>query len=249
MALLVGASVVNRANSQVGGNTIISGSGTCSANGVITRFSVWPAVNMTGIVIGMFDNVSGDYYIASSADTETIGNATAGSEQIFTGLNLTAFAGDYLGIYFDGGYLEVSDSGGADVQLADNWCGYTTVDHEFESYGWECSIGGIGVTAPTVTTQAVTTIQLSSATGNGNVTDTGGAISERGICWNTTGTPTTSDYKAHDATSATGAFTESMTGMKAGVKYYVRAYCINEVGTAYGSEVNFTTYYSGIMIF
>jgi hypothetical protein len=188
-------------------------------------------------------------FIASSADYETIGAVTAGSAQNFTGLNLTAYQNDYIGMYWSGGNMEVEGSGGYDVQYTGDKIGYTGDYTTFESYDRETAFGATGVTAPTCTTQAVTIIQLSSATGNGNVTDTGGAITERGICWNTTGTPTTSDYKAHDATSATGAFTESMTGMKAGVKYYVRAYCINEVGTVYGSEVNFTTYYSGIMIF
>ena len=251
MALLVGQTVSDRANSQIAGNTVIcEGGGSCSANGVITGFSVWPATDMSGIVIGMFYNTGGDYWMASSADYETIGNATAGAARVFGGLNLTALSGDKLGLYWSGGTLEVSGSGGSDlIWTGENVCGYTVHDHEFSGYGWECSAGGTGVTAPSCTTQAVTTIQLSSATGNGNVTDTGGAITERGICWNTTGTPTTADSKAHDHTSATGAFTESMTGMKAGVKYYGRAYCINEVGTVYGDEVNFTTYYSGIMIF
>jgi|GEM_PF-1800858 len=95
--------------------------------------------------------------------------------------------------------------------------------------------------APTVTTQAVTDIDFTTATGNGNVTSDGGAtITERGVCWSLTSTPTTADSKATSA-GTTGAFTASMTGMVLGTHYYVRAYAINAQGTSYGSEVEFDT--------
>jgi hypothetical protein len=93
--------------------------------------------------------------------------------------------------------------------------------------------------APTVTTQAVTSVTATTATGNGNVTSDGGAsITERGVCWNTTGTPTTADSKATSA-GTTGAFTASITSLTSGTLYYVRAYAINSVGTSYGGEVTF----------
>lgn len=96
-----------------------------------------------------------------------------------------------------------------------------------------------GGTAPTVTTQAVTSITDTTATGNGNVTDDGGeTITERGVCWNTSGTPTTSDSTATSA-GTTGAFTASMTGLTSNTFYYVRAYAINSEGTSYGEEVTF----------
>lgn len=95
--------------------------------------------------------------------------------------------------------------------------------------------------APTVTTQAVTNISSTTATGNGNVTDDGNAtITERGVAWNTTGTPTTADDTATVA-GTTGMYAPSMTGLAGGTLYYVRAYAINSVGTSYGSEVTFTT--------
>lgn len=95
--------------------------------------------------------------------------------------------------------------------------------------------------APTVTTQAMTSIITTTATGNGNVTDLGDpAATQHGHCWNTTGTPTTSDDKtANGVPSATGAFTSSLTGLTSGTLYYVRAYVTNAIGTSYGGEVNF----------
>lgn len=96
---------------------------------------------------------------------------------------------------------------------------------------------------PSVTTQVVTDISGTTATGNGNITSLGYPTpTAHGVCWNTTGTPTTSDDSTDEgAASATGAFTSAMTGLIAGTKYYVRAYATNTVGTEYGSEVNFTT--------
>lgn len=97
-------------------------------------------------------------------------------------------------------------------------------------------------TAPTVTIQAVTAISGTTATGNGNVTSLGDAdVTQHGHCWNTTGTPTTSDSKTtNGAKAATGAFTSAITSLTAGTKYYVRAYATNSVGTSYSNEVEFT---------
>lgn len=104
-------------------------------------------------------------------------------------------------------------------------------------------IYGAGVVAPTVTTQAVSNIAATTATGNGNITDTGGeACHTRGICWSTNPNPTTADDKAEDdggGAYGTGAFAKVMTGLTPGQHYYVRAYAINSEGTSYGADVEF----------
>jgi uncharacterized repeat protein (TIGR02543 family) len=96
---------------------------------------------------------------------------------------------------------------------------------------------------PKVTTQSISGILSTTATGNGNVTDLGypNPIAY-GVCWNTNGTPTISDSKADNGSiSATGLFTVSMTGLSSGTTFYVRAFVTNSVGTSYGEEVSFTT--------
>lgn len=93
--------------------------------------------------------------------------------------------------------------------------------------------------APTVTTQAASSISYTSAIGNGNVTSDGGAtITERGIVWGTSTNPTTAGNKATSA-GTTGAFTASLTGLSQGTHYYTRAYAINSVGTSYGANAEF----------
>jgi len=110
------------------------------------------------------------------------------------------------------------------------------------SYGTEVMFTTSAI-APTVTTQAVSSIASTTATGNGTITVLGVPNpTAYGVCWNTTGTPTTSDSKANNgATSTTGAFTASMTGLTANATYHVRAFATNTAGTSYGSEVTFTT--------
>ena len=97
------------------------------------------------------------------------------------------------------------------------------------------------VSAPTVTTQAVSSIGKTTATGNGNVTSDGGdTITERGTVYSTSANPTTSDTKDTSA-GTTGAFTTSIDSLTMGTLYHVRAYAINSAGTSYGSDVTFTT--------
>ncbi len=90
-------------------------------------------------------------------------------------------------------------------------------------------------------TNTVTVITENSATCGGNVFDSGSRdVTERGVCWSTSSSPTTADSKTSDGTT-TGAFTSSITGLSALTKYYVRAYVTNNVGTSYGDEETFTT--------
>lgn len=97
------------------------------------------------------------------------------------------------------------------------------------------------VKAPTVTTQAATNVSSTTATGNGTAVYDGGAtISERGICWNTAGTPTTSDFKG-TSSGTTGVYSVPMTSLSGGTTYYARAYAINSIGTSYGAQVSFAT--------
>ncbi|MCR4681400.1 MAG: hypothetical protein K5636_07320 [Bacteroidales bacterium] len=108
-------------------------------------------------------------------------------------------------------------------------------------YGTTAGGGTSAVVVPTVTTTAVSAITNTTAVSGGNVTADGGAsVTDKGICWNTTGTPTVAD--AHTSNGAgTGTFTANITGLTEGTTYYVRAYATNSAGTAYGNQVSFVT--------
>jgi uncharacterized protein (TIGR02145 family) len=96
-------------------------------------------------------------------------------------------------------------------------------------------------TQPTVTTTAISGITQITATGGGNVISDGNVpVTARGVCWSSTGTPTISDSKTTDG-SGTGSFISKISGLTPGTTYYVRAWATNSLGTAYGSQVSFTT--------
>jgi hypothetical protein len=108
-------------------------------------------------------------------------------------------------------------------------------------YGTEVTF--ITYQAPSVTTQAVTNITTTSATGNGTITALGVPNpTEYGIVWGTSADPTisTGNKVVGSALSATNTFTASITGLTPGT-YHVRAYVTNAAGTVYGGDVTFTT--------
>jgi pectin methylesterase-like acyl-CoA thioesterase len=93
----------------------------------------------------------------------------------------------------------------------------------------------------TLTTNTITKISTTFATGGGNITNSGNAaITARGVCWSTSVNPDTNNSKTSDGTGS-GPFTSSLTGLTPGQTYYVRAYAVNSAGVAYGDEVTFTT--------
>ena len=94
---------------------------------------------------------------------------------------------------------------------------------------------------PTITTQPVFNVYMTSASSGGTITDDGNAdITAKGVCWGASINPTTAGSKTIDGTGISN-FTSSMTGLTADTPYYVRAYATNSAGTAYGSNVLFTT--------
>ncbi|MCB2376442.1 Ig-like domain-containing protein [Hymenobacter sp. BT635] len=103
-------------------------------------------------------------------------------------------------------------------------------------------VSGTQILPPTVTTATPATVTTTSAVLGGNVTADGGAtVTERGVVYSSTNTtPTTADTKDTNGNS-TGSFSETISGLTPGTRYYVRAYAINSAGTAYGSVLNFTT--------
>jgi len=110
------------------------------------------------------------------------------------------------------------------------------------AYGSEVSFTTSQVqTIPILTTTGATNISQTTATSGGTISSNGGAtITASGVCWSTTQNPTTTNSKTTDGTT-TGSFTSSISGLIANITYYVRAYAINNIGTAYGNEISFKT--------
>ena len=119
---------------------------------------------------------------------------------------------------------------------------YATDAEGVTSYGEEVAFTTLEKFLPTVTTATeVTDITVRSAKCGGEVTFNGNvSVTARGICWSTTQNPTIEDDKTTDG-SGVGIFTSNLSDLESNTTYYVRAYATNEVGTAYGEEVAFTT--------
>jgi hypothetical protein len=108
-------------------------------------------------------------------------------------------------------------------------------------YGNEVTFASEAINIPSLTTTIVSNIATSNASCGGNISDDGGlAVTSRGVCWSTSANPTITDYKTIDG-SGMGVFTSSITGLITNTPYYVRAYATNNIGTAYGNQLSFTT--------
>lgn len=110
------------------------------------------------------------------------------------------------------------------------------------AYGMQVSFTTSGIiSAPTLTTTAVSAITSTTAVSGGNISSDGGAtVISRGVCWATSSSPTISNNTTSNGTG-TGSFTSTITGLVANTTYYVKAYATNSAGTAYGTQVSFTT--------
>jgi uncharacterized protein (TIGR02145 family) len=115
-------------------------------------------------------------------------------------------------------------------------------------YGNEVSFLSNEISLATVTTTNVTAITLTAAAAGGKIPSNGGTtITEWGVCWSTSQNPTTADQvikmtidnEEHFVADTT--FTSNLADLNPGTTYYVRAYAVNSVGTAYGNQVSFIT--------
>ncbi len=99
--------------------------------------------------------------------------------------------------------------------------------------------------APACTTGTAANETMTTADLGGDVTDDGGAaVTERGVVYSSTVYPPeigTPGVTKEPNGSGTGAFSETITGLASGTRYWFRAYAINSVDTAYGEAKACTT--------
>lgn len=102
--------------------------------------------------------------------------------------------------------------------------------------------GGGDFFRPTVETDSLVEIGHDFATVAGEVTSDGGdEVSARGIVWSEQEGPSLSDAFYTEDGAGEGEFTSTITGLESSTQYHARSYATNSIGTAYGSELSFTT--------
>ncbi len=113
------------------------------------------------------------------------------------------------------------------------------------SYGnivsFTTSAPDVTIELPTVTTGNIVSITAQSAIGSGNIiSDGGGDIISRGLCWSTQQNPNLSNSIVTGGTS-TGTFNLTMSNLTPSTTYYVKAFATNDAGTSFGVERTFIT--------
>lgn len=97
------------------------------------------------------------------------------------------------------------------------------------------------VELPQLTTKPASNITIVSATcGGAVVSNGGGTVFERGICFNTSPNPTVNNNVV-PCGAGVGSFNATLTGLLPQRAYWVRSYAINEKGIVYGDYIHFQT--------
>lgn len=196
--------------------------GTMNVNSVSMYLGGWFTTNMRAAVY-----YSKDASFASKtvlmADTALLGSKV---QKFKMSLNATVNSGEKF-------YLRVYPHN----KNAEGWAKLVAVDSVVISG----TVTGVAADPPTISTTTPIYISTTYLTTGGNIATDGGAdVTARGVCWNKTGNPTTSDSKTSDGVGV-GAFISKPTGLTPNTKYFIRAYAINASGTSYGQEFTATT--------
>jgi len=122
-------------------------------------------------------------------------------------------------------------------------CAYAT-NSVGTAYGEEYTVTTLTPTIASLSTVVISLLTDNSAVSGGIITNTGGiTIKQYGVCWSTSPEPTTVllTKTVEKGNIGVGSFSAEILNLTAGTVYYVRAYAINDEGTAYGNEIIFTT--------
>ena len=125
------------------------------------------------------------------------------------------------------------------------------------SYNGNIVVGGGGASAinvavsgtgsggtVSITNHPANTITTTSALAGGNTISStcGASITDKGVVWNTAGSPTLADNSVSSGSGTVTYTTSAITGLTANTRYYYSAYATNSNGsTGYGASDQFTT--------
>lgn len=109
------------------------------------------------------------------------------------------------------------------------------------AYGEQKTFTTTSYYAPTVSTNSPQNISFTTTTCGGKVlTDGALSITDKGICYGTSPSPTVNSQKISCGTGL-GDFTCTLSNLRDSTVYYARAYAVNAKGIAYGEQVSWRT--------
>jgi hypothetical protein len=106
----------------------------------------------------------------------------------------------------------------------------------------------INITEPTPTLPEVTLAEVTDTTATsisckGKIMHDGWVdITQKGMCWSTTTSPTIKDYITQNTTEV-DSFVCTLSNLEPNTKYFIRSYATNSIGTSYSEEFEVTTKY------
>jgi len=107
-AIDMGSPAVDGDSYTTGAKTVIERTNPANESGTITSVEVWVNTAMTQVQVATFEEISTDRF--STRDTKTdIGNLGTGYHQLDVSLEVQA--GDYIGMYFATGAIEMTVAG------------------------------------------------------------------------------------------------------------------------------------------
>lgn len=239
----IGRPAIVRPFAYPGNWTRIVKGNPASYSGKITQVCIHAYQAMTGVEVGTFFQVSGNYL--STRDTKYIGNVPIGYSE--HEVDLTVQVGDFLGIHYASGAIYCSDTDyGEDGywRLNSDAIPCTSILFIFLD-NVTMSLCGTGTAeALTLTVQAPTDIMPTTVTANGNIiTDGYDTVVTRGFKYGLTQADTWDSHE--DGAYGVGAYTRPLTNLLPNTLYWIRAYATNSTETSYSTWTSFQTSASG----
>jgi uncharacterized protein (TIGR02145 family) len=219
----VRAYATNSTGTGYGNQQSFTTSSTSNTLPVVTSTSVTGLTTIQATFNAEVNSQGGGTVTERGAVWNTSGNPTVNSNRVPSGAGTGVYTATITGL-----------SGGSNYYVR----AYALNSFGI-SYGLEIPFSTIqGL--PTVSISSIS-VQTTGAVVDGLVTDAGGqTIIERGVVWNTTGTPTTLDNKIVNGISL-GIYSTQISGLILGSTYFVRTYATNASGTAYSNTRTITT--------
>ena len=209
------------------------------------RYAKAQVAGVNGLIV-LPDGWKTSYYSLSNTNTAdaAFSSNTITAEQWQTleqhGAVFLPSAGNrYMGINFAGikGYYWTSSCNNSNASYIVIYNSNLTQTSDVRYAG--LSVRLVCQSNPRIRTMGVSGVTTTSATVSAEV-DFTGTVSTRGVCYNTSGTPTVSDDYIYAGTGK-GGFSAQMTGLQPNTTYHVRAYAKISSVYRYGNELTFTT--------